>query len=113
MKIVNKTKGTILAYNASIAQTIFKRIIGLLSRSNLKTGEALLIRPCNSVHTFFMRFNIDVVFMDSDNKVIKTICNMRPFRISAIYFNGLSTIELPAGTIQSTNTQEGDILSLE
>jgi len=113
MKIVNLTKNTVLADNIVIANTPIKRLIGLLDRSDLKPSEALIIIPCNSIHTFFMRFTIDVLFIDKDNKIIKAISPLKPFRITNIYFGASSAIELPCQTIQSTSTQEGDCLLLD
>lgn len=110
MKVVNKTRQTILAENAAIAKTPLKRMVGLLNRKSFEPGEALVIRPCNSIHTCFMRFPIDVVFVDSNNRVTKMIRSMRPFRISGIYLNALFCIELPAGTLGKTSTQPGDLL---
>ena len=110
MKVVNKTRQTILAENAAIAKTPLKRMIGLLNRKVFEPGEALIIRPCNSIHTCFMRFPIDVAFVDPNNRVTKMIHNMRPFRISGIYLNALFCIELPAGTLEKTSTQSGDLL---
>lgn len=112
MKIINKTKNTILAEDVIIADTLFKRIIGLLGKKGLKQDQALILRPCNSIHTFFMQFPIDVIFVDSDNKIVKAISNMRPFRISGIYFKACSAIELPAQTIEKTSTQRNDYLVL-
>jgi len=77
MKIINETKGTVLAENVIVANTFFGRIIGLLNRSEILPGEALLIRPCNSVHTFFMKFPIDVVFVSKDHRILITIPNMK------------------------------------
>ena len=110
MRVVNKTRNSILAENAVIADTSFKRVRGLLGKSGLGEGEALVLKPCNSIHTFFMSFPIDVVFVDSQKRVAKTISNMSPFRISGIYFKANLTIELPAGTISKTSTQPGDLL---
>lgn len=110
MQIANKTKNTILAQNAVIANTILNRMKGLLGRKDFKEGEALVLKPCNSVHTFFMSLPIDVVFVDSDNKVVKTISAMPPFRLSRIYFKARLAIELPAGRIAKTSTQPGDFL---
>lgn len=108
MKIINTTKQACLAENAVFARTVSSRLIGLLNRASIKPGEALVIIPSNSIHTFFMRFNIDVVFIDKDNAVLKTIPQMRPFRLSPVVFKASSVIELPAGTIQTTQTQAGD-----
>ncbi len=112
MKVIQKTRQTIFAENAIIAKIPLKRMIGLLSRSSFEPGEALIIKPCNSIHTFFMRFPIDVLFVDANNRITKTISGMRPFRISGIYLNALFTIELPAGTLERTSTQTGDYITI-
>ena len=112
MKVINKTRQTILAENAVIAQTPLKRMIGLLSHRSFEPGEALIIKPCKSIHTFFMRFAIDVIFVDSGNRITRTIRSMRPFRISGIYLNATFCIELPAGTLDKTSTQAGDYITI-
>lgn len=71
-----------------------------------------MIRPCNSIHTFFMQFPIDVLFMDQNNRVVKCLPNLRAWRLSAVYFGASYTIELPAGIIRESLTQEGDLLEL-
>jgi uncharacterized protein len=112
MKIINKTKGTVIAQEAIFAQGHISRIVGLLNRDSLPQGEALIIKPCSSIHTFFMRFPIDVIFVDRDNKVIKTISCIKPFRLTGIYFLSKFVVELPAGIISSSNTQKADLISL-
>ncbi len=74
VKIINKTKNTILAEEAYIADTVFSRVKGLLGKQSLDEGSALIIKPCNSIHTFFMRFPIDVFFVDRNNKIVKITC---------------------------------------
>ena len=113
MQLINKTKNTILAEYAVVADTPFKRIKGLLGKNDFKLGEALILKPCNSIHTFFMRFPIDVLFVDKENRLIKTTSLLPPFCLTPIYFRAHFAIELPAGTIQFTSTQEGDIISFE
>lgn len=113
MKIINKTKNTVLAQNTVVADTVFRRIKGLLGRKDFIKGEALVIKPCNSIHTFFMQFPIDVLFVDKHNQVIKVISSLKPFRLTYIYFDAAFVIELPVGTTQSTFTYKGDILSIE
>jgi uncharacterized protein len=112
MQIVNATKNTVLADKAELADTPISRLVGLLSRSSLSPGEALVFIPGNSIHTFFMRFTIDVIFLDRHNRVIRAISRLRPWRMTAVYFSSRSCIELPAGTIESTGTSPGDSLSL-
>jgi len=112
MRIINQSKNTILADEAIIAGTLLKRMIGLLGRKELKKGQALILKPCNSIHTFFMRFSIDVLFVDKENKVIKAISSKEPFRLTYMYFTACFAVELPVGTIQSSATSPGDSLTL-
>lgn len=79
----------------------------------LKAHSALIIKPCNSVHTLFMKFPIDILFLDKNNKVVKVKHSLKPFRITAIYFNARIVIELPAGTAKATNTREEDSIAFE
>ena len=113
MKISNRTKDTVLAEEAILAGSLFKRIKGLLGKKELKHGQALILKPCNSIHTFFMSFPIDVLFMGKQNEVVKAISNIHPFRLSGVYFRASYVIELPAGTLQITRTEDGDHLQLE
>jgi uncharacterized membrane protein (UPF0127 family) len=113
MKIINKTKNTVLAEEAVVADTIFRRVKGLLGRRDFIKGEALIIKPCNSIHTLLMRFPIDVLFVDKHNQVIKVVSPLVPSRLTRIYFNSVFVIELPAGTVQSTLTSKGDTISIE
>lgn len=110
MKIINQTKNTILAEDALKADNFFTRIKGLLGRRDLKKGEALILQPCDSIHTFFMKFPIDILFVDKTNRIIKVIPSLRPFRVTPIYFRANLAVELPEGTIQSTFTKEEDII---
>ena len=113
MKIINKTKNTILAQEAIVARTVLKRIKGLLGRDDFKQGEALIIMPCKSIHTFFMPFPIDVLFVNKQNQILKAIPSLRPGRLTYIYFNAAFVIELPSGTIQASRTSQGDTISIE
>jgi uncharacterized membrane protein (UPF0127 family) len=86
---------------------------GLLGRDGLLEGEGLVIDPCNSIHTFFMRFSIDVLFVDAQGVVVRKIDALKPWRLTWIYFRARKVIELPAGVIQKSGTQAGDQLSIE
>ena len=108
MRIQNRTRGSELANQARRADTFLTRLVGLLGRSSLKPGEALLIEPCSSVHTAFMRFTIDVVYIDKARNVVKVSPNMRPFRVGGVFKPSCSVIELPKGTIEATQTAPGD-----
>ena len=113
MKRINATRNTVLAESILIADTPIKRIIGLIGRKEFNPGQALVIRPCKAIHTFFMRFAIDVIFIDRDKRVVKALPHFRPYRLSRMYFRAYAVIELPVGTIESSLTHEGDTLLLQ
>lgn len=108
----NITRGVVLAESADLADTSAKRRTGLLKHTELKQGEGLWIVPCESVHSFFMKFTIDVLYLDRDKRVRGMRREMKPWRVSAC-LPAHSVLELPAGTIQSSGTQKGDQLTLE
>ncbi len=110
MKIINETKKIVLAENANLADTPFKRIKGLLGRKSLGKGEALIIKPCNSIHTFFMSFPIDVIFVDKKDKIVKTIFGLQPFRLGPIILKSAYVIELSAGIISPESAAVADTI---
>jgi len=110
MRLVNQTRNTVLATEVIFADTSVKRIKGLLGRNSFPDGQALLIRPCNCIHTLFMRFEIDVLFLDKNLKIIKMLPQLKPFRFSKIYLGACMVIELPGNKLQSSQTNAGDIL---
>ncbi|MCX5706994.1 MAG: DUF192 domain-containing protein [Candidatus Omnitrophica bacterium] len=73
MRIINQARNTILADQVIVADNPFTRMKGLFGRDEFKKGEALIIKPCNSVHTLFMPFSIDVLFVDKNNQVVKIL----------------------------------------
>jgi len=91
-----------------VANTPFKRIKGLLGKKWLDKGQALILDPCNSIHTLFMRFPIDVLFVDKNKCIVKAISSIKPFCLTPIYFQSKFTIELPVGTIEASHTTAGD-----
>jgi len=110
MQLINQAKGILLADNAIIADTHFKRMKGLLGRREFRQGAALILKPCNFIHTFFMRFPIDCLFVDKNKKVKKAVQSLAPFRICGPCFSSSMVIELPAGTLVKYPPQEGDTL---
>lgn len=112
MKVFNKTKNTVLASEAVLADTFFSRLIGLLNRHSLSEGEALIITRCQSIHMFFMRFPIDVVFVGGDDRVVGIVEHIKPFQLSPVFLKSRYAIELKAGTILATPTSIGDQLDL-
>ena len=112
MEVLNTTKGTLLADKAIFAETLWKRLVGLLGREGLGDGEALVIMPCSAIHTFFMRFPIDVIFLDRASRVRKVICGMQPFRLSRLVFGAREAVELPLGVVSTTHTEVDDIIEI-
>lgn len=112
LRITNRTRKTVLASSADIADTSKKRRTGLLKHSSLPEGEGLWIVPCEGVHTFRMKFPIDVLFLSKARRVLKIRDSMARGGI-ALKLMAHSVIELPAGTARATSTEVGDELELE
>ena len=113
MKVVvrNQTRDTVLADAADVADTSEKRRTGLLKHDRLDPGQGLWIVPCESVHSFFMKFTIDLVYLDRDRKVRKVRHRMVPWRLSAC-LTAHSILELPAGAVAASGTEKGDQLEM-
>ena len=112
LRVNNVTRGKILADRAAIANTSATRRTGLLKHTALERGDGLWILPSEGVHTFGMKFAIDVLFLDKKRRIKKMRPNMVRGRI-AFSLLSHSTLELPAGTIAETGTQAGDQLEME
>lgn len=110
--ITNTHNGVVLADRAELARTFLARLRGLVGRPWLEEGEALILRPCNSVHMFFMRFSIDVCFLDRAGRVVALAYNLAPGSVSPIYPRATQAVELPAGTLGRTGTGVGDVLEI-
>jgi uncharacterized protein len=108
----NVTRNTELADKAELAGSGAKRSKGLLGRKGLASGEGMWIVPCEAVHTFFMQFPIDLVYLDRKLRIKKIRGNVGPWRISAC-LSAHSVVELPAGTTRDTRTEVGDILEIQ
>ena len=111
--IQNQTRGTLVAQEARVASSWWARLRGLIGRHELRPGQGLIIRPCSSIHTFFMSFPIDVVFVDKGNRVLQATHHVVPWRIGPIVPHSHYVIELPAGAIQASTTEPGDVLSVQ
>ena len=89
-------EGTVVCEHCLLAETMFARLRGLLGRSGLSSGEGMLLRPAASIHTAFMRFPIDAVFLDRENRVVKVAAELAPWRAAACR-GSRTVLELPAG----------------
>lgn len=112
IQVQNLTRNVELADRAEVADTSAKRRTGLLKHTGLEPGEGLWIVPCESVHSFFMKFTIDVLYLDRKHRVKKIRPEMTPWRISGC-LTAHSVLELPAGTITRTGTKRGDQLEIK
>ncbi len=111
--IRNLTKGAVLADRVEMANTFFGRLKGLLGRSELRKGDALVIEPCSSIHTVGMKFSIDVLFLDKRSRVVGLRKCVDPFRFTRVFWRARQAIELPASSIDDTNTGMGDIIDID
>jgi uncharacterized protein len=107
----NGRAGHIIASQIELAIDSQSRRRGLLGRDKLDEGAALIIAPCNAIHTFFMRFAIDVVFVARDGRVLKTYVAVGRRRI-AFSIGAFAVIELPASAISRAQVGPGDIVEL-
>ena len=112
-RLMNRTRGAVLADRVQSVRRMRDRLRGLLGRTALGTGEALAIRPCASIHTFFMSFDIDAVFLDRRGRVVRALAGLRPWRATRFHLRAEQVVELPAGTLERTGTREGDELAFE
>lgn len=108
---VNKTADRRIASRVLKAEDYQSRSRGLLGRESMADDEGLWIIPCPMIHTFFMKFPIDVLFLDKNLKVRKVIENMGPWRISPWVFSAHSVLELAGGSLKGT-TAVGDQLEI-
>ncbi len=99
--IVQET-GMVLADRISIADSPAARARGLLGRMGLEDGQGLLIKPCSSIHMFFMKFPIDVLFLARDGRVIKMIRGLKPWRLCGCWFGCYMVLELKEGVLTSS-----------
>ena len=109
LRVWNVTRGTALATFVEIADTARTRRKGLLGRLSLSAGEGLWITPCESVHTWFMQFPIDLVYLNRERRIEKLRSDVVPWRLSACLSAG-SVLELAAGSIRASESEQGDLV---
>jgi uncharacterized membrane protein (UPF0127 family) len=114
-RLFNKTKGVELATQVRVADSFFSRAKGLLGESHLSEGSALWIKgshfvACNSIHTWFMRFSIDAIFVDRGLTVKGVYRDLAPWRMTLPIAGATSVFEFPAGTVGKSPVEIGDQL---
>jgi uncharacterized membrane protein (UPF0127 family) len=108
---VRNENGTVVCGSCFLADTPFSRLRGLLGRKELPDGEGVLLTPAGSIHTWFMQFAIDVVFLESDLTVLGIRESVKPWRMTG-WRGARSVLELPAGTCERRGVRPGDRLAL-
>ena len=111
MKLFNPKTQEVFADNLRMNNTFFSRLIGLMFKTTLPEGSCVVLKPTTQIQTSFMRFNIDVLFLDKDLQVLHIIENMKPWRISPLFLKARYTVELTAGTLRG-RVNKGEILAL-
>jgi uncharacterized membrane protein (UPF0127 family) len=107
----NQRTGQVLATTLLPALDSASRKTGLLKHTSLADGEAMVIAPSNAVHTWFMKFDLDLIFVRRDGRVVKTRAGVKPWRMSGA-LRGFAVIEMRAGTLAERDTRPGDLLEV-
>lgn len=110
MKATNFTRGTVLAGRVKTASSFAKRLVGLIGTADFPSGMGLLLVPCSSIHTWFMKYPIDVLFLDRNDRVLEAVQSVPPFRLGPVVRGAAKVLELPAGVIVAAGTQTGDLI---
>ncbi|HWO77057.1 MAG TPA: DUF192 domain-containing protein [Bacillus sp. (in: firmicutes)] len=110
MKLVNLRNDSIIAEQINPAYQFFKRLQGLMFTKKLDVGVGLHIKPCRSIHTFFMNYTIDVLYLNESNVVVAIDESLEPGKVGKLYSDAHSVVELPSGTVQETGIKVGDEL---
>lgn len=113
MNVHNQTKQTQIANQARLANTFLSRMVGLLKTPSLESGQGLIITSCQQIHMFFMKYALDVIFVDKENRVVGLVEAIQPWGLSPIFWSASQAIELPVGTIQFSQTQIGDQITIK
>jgi uncharacterized membrane protein (UPF0127 family) len=108
-----KDKDLLIFQNIEVARSFFTKLAGLIFKKELKGDEGLLFENCNSIHTLWMRFPIDVLFLDGENMIVSIIQDLRPFRFSPFIKQAVKVIEIKAGVASEFGLRTGDIFRFE
>ncbi|MGI6605180.1 MAG: DUF192 domain-containing protein [bacterium] len=104
------TRSTLLAGRIKIADDFTTRLVGLITTPSFQVGQGLLLEPCTAVHTWFMRYPIDVIYLSASNRVLRVVQALPPFCWGPLVSGASKVLEVPAGVCRATGTQVGDVL---
>lgn len=111
VRVVNRTRGTVLAERAELADTTWARLLGLMGRAGLPPGGGLVLKPGGPIHMLGMRFPLDVLHVDRHGRVTHVLRGIKPWRLGPLCVGGALAVELPAGAAGATRV--GDEIALE
>lgn len=103
----------IICKNIEVAETFYSRFKGLMFRKNMNDIDGLLLKKCKSIHMFFMKFPIDVIFVDKNFNIVKICENIKPWHITGYYYKAAHAIEFRAGFIKENNITQMSILEFK
>jgi uncharacterized membrane protein (UPF0127 family) len=112
LRLLNQSNGKELAAHVKVADTFFSRFKGLMLTQSLPTGHSLYIKPCPSIHTFFMNYSIDVLYINENNEIVGTDEQLQPAKLGKRCKGAYSVFELPEGTVRNTGTKVGHFITL-
>jgi uncharacterized membrane protein (UPF0127 family) len=113
LAIENCSRAVVIAWRGELADSLWTRFRGLMLRQSLDADQALIIDPCSSIHMFFMRFPLDVLYVDRHDRIVRVQENIQPWRIGPLRTKGARyVVELPVGTIARTGTTIGDTIRI-
>jgi uncharacterized membrane protein (UPF0127 family) len=114
MRAINRTRNNCLAETVRVADSHRSRLVGLMGAcvESFPPGNGLLITPCQGIHSFFMRFPIDALYLNSAGQVVHAVGGLKPWRIGPFKWLTASVLELPAGTIERSGTERGDNIEI-
>lgn len=113
LRVEHAGNGRMLVVRGRVANNPWTRLVGLMGKKELPEGDGLLIERSRSIHTHFMRFPIDVLFMGPDDTVVDVEEAMKPWRIRMSKSGARYVVEVPAGTLRRTDTKVGDKLIVD
>ena len=111
VRVLNRTRGEVLAERAELADNIWTRFVGLIGRSELPPGTGLVLQPGGGIHMWFMKIPLDVVHVDKRDRVTHVLRGIKPWRFGPLFVGGKLAIELPIRAADST--QVGDEIDVE
>lgn len=111
LRVVNRTRGTVVASRVQVASGVWSRLRGYLGRPEPAEGEGILLAPCNAVHTFGMTYPLDVLFLDPRGTVLSSVESLAPWRKTRRVKGARYALEVRTGSIRASATEPGDELA--